>query len=171
MKLIQHSDERSENDLDGGPPKTETDLLVWEDLIESEREKEEKEKLDKIREEKEKLDKIKHKLDRIQDRLDEIKEDSPSLIDSIKIIFSWRNYSVYLSTAWIFSAFSYMGLFFNVYFLTLFPEDYVTLGAIISISNAVAAISRLGGGYVGDVVNRKHLSVIAMFMMAAYNLV
>ncbi|MFW9980696.1 MAG: MFS transporter, partial [Candidatus Thorarchaeota archaeon] len=26
-------------------------------------------------------------------------------------------------------------------------------------------------GYVGDVVNRKHLSVIAMFMMAAYNLV
>ncbi|MFW9925366.1 MAG: hypothetical protein ACFFDM_01225, partial [Candidatus Thorarchaeota archaeon] len=171
MKLIQHSDDRRENDLDGGPPKTETDLLVWEDLIESEREKEKEERLGKIREEKEKLDKIKHKLDRIQDRLDEMKEESPSLIDSIKIIFSWRNYSVYLATAWIFSAFSYMGLFFNLYFLELYPGDYVTLGAIISISNAVAAISRLGGGYVGDVVNRKHLSVIAMFMMAAYNLV
>ncbi|MFW9793498.1 MAG: hypothetical protein ACFFEE_04290 [Candidatus Thorarchaeota archaeon] len=132
LKLIQHSDERSEHDLDGGPSKAEPDLLVWEDLKESERERERKERLDKIKEERAKLNEMRIKLDEIKDKLDEIKEDRPSLIDSLRIIFSWRNYSVYLTTAWTFSAFSYLGLFFNLYFLDLFPGEYVFLGAILS---------------------------------------
>lgn len=101
---------------------------------------------------------------------DTIKE-RPGLRESIRAVFSWRNYSVYLSTAWTFSAFSYLGLFFNLYFLELYPGEYLLLGAVLSLTSLVASISRLGGGYVGDVVNRKHLSVVAMFMMAIYNLI
>jgi MFS family permease len=103
--------------------------------------------------------------------IDDTIEERPGLMESIRAVFSWRNYSVYLSTAWTFTAFSYMGLFFNLYFLDLYPGRYVQLGSILSVTNAVASISRLGGGYVGDVANRKHLSVIAMFMMAIYNLI
>ena len=103
--------------------------------------------------------------------IDDTIKDRLGLMESIRAVFSWRNYSVYLSTAWTFTAFSYLGLFFNLYFLELYPEGYMLLGAVLSLTNVVASISRLGGGYVGDVVNRKHLSIVAMFMMAVYNLI
>jgi hypothetical protein len=45
VKLIPHSDERSEHDLGDEPSKLEWDLLAWEDSIESE-----KERLHKIKE-------------------------------------------------------------------------------------------------------------------------
>nr|KXH71707.1 MAG: hypothetical protein AM325_02395 [Candidatus Thorarchaeota archaeon SMTZ1-45] len=157
--------------MDDGPSKIEHDLLAWEELIESEREREEKERLDKIKDEKEKLNEIKARLDRVRIRLDEIKEDSPSLTESLRTIFSWRNYSVYLTTSWIFTAFSYMGAFFNLYLLEELDWGIVLIGGVLSVVNAISAISRLVGGYVGDVSNRKHLSVVAMFMMAAYNLI
>jgi MFS family permease len=102
---------------------------------------------------------------------DDTFEERKGLRESIKSVFSWRNYSVYLTTAWIYTAFSYLGLFFNLYFLELFPGDYVVLGAVLSLTSIVASIARLGGGYVGDVVNRKHLSVVSMFMLAIYNLI
>ncbi|MHA2026394.1 MAG: MFS transporter [Candidatus Thorarchaeota archaeon] len=102
---------------------------------------------------------------------DDTIKDHSNLMDSIKAVFSWRNYSVYLGTAWIFSAFSYLGLFINLYFLDLFPGEYVILGVILSVANVVSAISRLGGGYVGDVVNRKHLAVVSMLLLAIYNLI
>ncbi|MFW9962434.1 MAG: MFS transporter [Candidatus Sifarchaeia archaeon] len=156
--------------MDDGPSKIEHDLLVWEELIESEREREERERLEKIREEKERLNEIKEKLDIIKGKLVDIKEESPSLTYSLRSIFSWRNYSVYLATSWLFTAFSYLGLFFNLYLLEL-NWEYVLIGAVLSIIIAISAISRLIGGYVGDVSNRKYLSVIAMFMMAMYNLI
>ncbi|MFW9974266.1 MAG: MFS transporter, partial [Candidatus Thorarchaeota archaeon] len=49
--------------------------------------------------------------------------------------------------------------------------EYWLIGAALSFTAAVSAVSRLVGGYVGDVSNRKHLSVIAMLMMAGYNLI
>ncbi|MFW9814137.1 MAG: MFS transporter [Candidatus Thorarchaeota archaeon] len=169
MKLIYHSDERSEHDLDDGPSKIEPDLLAWEDIFESERAKEDFEKIEK---EKEKLDDIKQRLGRVEEKLDEIKNGHPGLIDSIKNIFSWRNYSVYLATGWVYSAFSYLSLFFNLYFVTeLVPGGYVILGALLAITNIFTSLSRLGGGYIGDVVNRKHLSVLSMFMLTIYNLI
>jgi MFS family permease len=171
VKLIQNSDERSEHDLDDGPSKIEHDLLTWEELIESEREREERERLDKIRAEKDSLNEIKIKLDRIEERLERIKEERPSLTSSLRTIFSWRNYSVYLATSWLFTAFSYMGSFFNLYLLQELHWEYVLIGGVFSVVSVISAISRLVGGYVGDVTNRKHLSVIAMFMMAAYNLI
>lgn len=141
--------------MDDEPSKVEPDLLTLEDSIKSE---------------KERLNEIKGRLVKIEEKLDEIKEDSPSLIESLRTIFSWRNYSVYLATSWIFTAFSYMGLFYNLYLLEL-GWEYVLIGSVLSVSSAISATSRLVGGYVGDVSNRKHLSVVAMLMLAIYNLI
>jgi MFS family permease len=156
VKLIQHSDERSESDLGDDPSKLEWELRAREDSI---------------RFEKEKLNEIKERLEKIEERIDEIREESPSLRDSLKAIFSWRNYSVYLATSWVFTAFSYMGQFFNLYALEELRWEYVLIGTVLSMTAAISAISRLIGGYVGDVSNRKYVSVVAMFMMAVYNLI
>jgi MFS family permease len=154
--------------LDDDPSKMEWDLLAQEALMKSERE--ERKRLDEIKVEKDKLQKIREKLGEIEGRLDEIKKETPSFLDSLRIVFSWRNYSIYLVTSWIFTAFSYLGLFFNLYLLKL-NWEYVLIGTVLSITSAISATSRLIGGYVGDVSNRKHLSVVAMFMMAVYNLI
>ncbi|MBY8998441.1 MAG: MFS transporter, partial [Candidatus Thorarchaeota archaeon] len=156
MKLTQHSDERSEPDLGDEPSKLERDLLALEDSIESE---------------KERLNEIKAKLSKIEGKIDEIKKYSPSLIDSLRTIFSWRNYSVYLATSWIFTAFSYMGSFFNLYLYEELHWGYLLIGTVLSFISAISAISRLIGGYVGDVSNRKYLSVVSMLMLAVYNLI
>ena len=121
--------------------------------------------------ERERLDGIKGRLERIEERLNEIKKERPSLRSSLRTIFSWRNYSVYLATSWVFTAFSYMGLFFNLYLLVELDWKYVLVGTVLSLMSAISATSRLIGGYIGDVSNRKHLSVVAMFMMAVYNLI
>ena len=156
MKFIQHSDERSERDLGDEPSKLEWDLLTLEDSIESE---------------KERLNEIKAKLSKIEGKIVEIKEDSPSLMDSLRTIFSWRNYSVYLATSWIFTAFSCMGSFFNLYLYEELHWEFLLIGTVLSFISAISAISRLIGGYVGDVSNRKYLSVVAMLMLAVYNLI
>ncbi|MFW9806210.1 MAG: MFS transporter [Candidatus Thorarchaeota archaeon] len=158
MKLIQHSDDRSEQDVDDEHSRMEWDLLAREESLES------------VREEKEKLQRIRTKINVLEEKLGGMKEEEPSLRTALKTIFSWRNYSVYLITSWTFTAFSYMGLFYNLYLLEL-GWGYVLIGTVLSLMSAISATSRLIGGYVGDVSNRKHLSVIAMAMMAAYNLI
>jgi len=147
-----------EKDLDDEPSRLERDLLTW------------KASMDSVREEKKKLHEIKKRIHKIEEKIDEIKDEKPSLKQSFRTIFSWRNYSVYLATSWVFTAFSYMGLFYNLYLLEL-GWEYVLIGTVLSISSAISATSRLIGGYIGDVSNRKHLSVVAMFMMAVYNLI
>ena len=169
LKLILYSDERSKNDLDDEAKRMEWDLLVRQEEIESERRN--RERIREVKEEREKLQRIRERIDKMKERIDEIKEESPSLVDSLRTIFSWRNYSVYLTTAWVFAAFNYMGVFLNLYLWRELSWDYVLIGVVLSFIAAVSAISRLIGGYVGDVSNRKILSVIAMFMMAAYNLI
>ena len=156
VKLIQHSKERSESNLGDDPSKLEWDLLAREELIQSEREK---------------LAEIKGRLEKFEEKLGEIRESRPSLTDSLRTIFSWRNYSVYLATSWLFTAFSYMGSFFNLYLYDELHWDFILIGFVLSVIGAISAVSRLIGGYVGDVSNRKHLSVVAMFMMAVYNLI
>ncbi|RLI59401.1 MAG: hypothetical protein DRO87_03120, partial [Candidatus Thorarchaeota archaeon] len=92
------------------------------------------------------------------------------LRDSLRAIFSWRNYSVYLATSWVITSFLYMGLFLNLYFLEL-GWEYVMIGAVFSLMNFIAIMGRFMGGYLGDVVNRKHLSVVATLVLAFYNLI
>jgi MFS family permease len=169
LKLIQYSDERSKNDLDDEAKRMEWDLLVRQQEIEAERR--ERERLKGIQEEREKLQRIRERIDKMGEKISEMKEENPSLVDSLRAIFSWRNYSVYLTTAWVFAAFNYMGVFLNLYLNSELGWSYVLIGFVMSFIAAVSTISRLIGGYVGDVSNRKNLSVIAMFMMAAYNLI
>ena len=108
-------------------------------------------------------------LDDKQDTDSERTAEEVGLRDSLKAIFSWRNYSVYLTTGWVITSFSYMGLFLSLYFIDL-NWEYVVIGAIFSFANFVAITSRFIGGYIGDVVNRKHLAAAATFCLAIYNL-
>ncbi|MGY5854430.1 MAG: MFS transporter [Candidatus Thorarchaeota archaeon] len=89
---------------------------------------------------------------------------------SVKDIFAWRNYSIYLLTAWVYNAGFAISSYFNLYLWTLYG-DYILIGAMLTIYFVIAGITRMIGGYVGDVVDRKNLSVIAMLIYAAYYVV
>ena len=95
---------------------------------------------------------------------------TPSLKSSLRAIFRWKNYSVYLMTSWIFNGFLAVQTFLTLYLWTL-GWDYLVLGSIISVTTVVAALSRLAGGYIGDVVDRKRLSVIAFLLASIYFLI
>jgi MFS family permease len=94
----------------------------------------------------------------------------PSVRAALKAIFAWRNYSIYLGTAWIFNATAAIYGYFNLYLYQI-GWDFMTLGIVSSITAIISATARLLGGYVGDIANRKHLSVIGMFLAAIFNLI
>jgi MFS family permease len=89
---------------------------------------------------------------------------------SLRDIFSWRNYTVYLLTAWVFNAMAALWSFFNLYLRTL-QWDFMTIGTTLSVVAVVSVFARLIGGYVGDVVDRKKLAVAAMVITAVYFLI
>ncbi|MCK4485036.1 MAG: MFS transporter [Candidatus Thorarchaeota archaeon] len=97
-------------------------------------------------------------------------EEKPGWRQSLRDIFSWRNYTVYLLTAWVFNAMAALWAFFNLYLRTL-QWDFMTMGATLSVIAIVSVFARLIGGYVGDVVDRKKLAVVAMLMTAVYFLI
>ncbi len=97
-------------------------------------------------------------------------KESKSIRESLRIIFSWRNYTVYLLTAWVYNGFAVVYEFFNLYLRAL-NWDYVLIGTVVTIVVALSAASRLVGGYMGDVVDRKRLSALAMLMLAMYHLI
>jgi MFS family permease len=97
-------------------------------------------------------------------------EEKPGWRQSLRDIFSLRNYTVYLLTAWVFNAMAALWSFFNLYLRTL-QWDFITIGTTLSVVAVVSVFARLIGGYVGDVVDRKKLAVIAMLMTAAYFLI
>ncbi len=87
--------------------------------------------------------------------------------DALAAIFSWKNYRVYLVTAWVFSAAITINSFFNLYFRAI-GWDYTSIGAVVSITTTVSIMMRIMGGYVGDTVDRKYLAVLAMALGAVY---
>ena len=97
-------------------------------------------------------------------------EEKPGWRQSLRDIFSWRNYTVYLLTAWTFNAMAALWPFFNLYLRTL-QWDFMTIGAALSAVAMVSVFARLIGGYVGDVIDRKKLAVVAMLMTAVYFLI
>jgi MFS family permease len=96
-------------------------------------------------------------------------EKKDSLRKSLRAIFSWRNYSVYLITSWIYSGFAVIYSFLTLYLWEI-GWEFIVIGGALTATAALSALSRFLGGYVGDVTNRKNLAVIAMFMMATYHL-
>jgi MFS family permease len=99
---------------------------------------------------------------------DKVKDQPVGIRASLSTIFSWKNYRTYLITAWVFNAFEYLSSFLNIYLWETIPS-YVIIGAIWTILSAISALARFFGGYVGDTVNRKTLSVVSMFLMAIYH--
>ncbi|MEE9539871.1 MAG: MFS transporter, partial [Candidatus Thorarchaeota archaeon] len=97
-------------------------------------------------------------------------EEKPGWRQSLRDIFSWRNYTVYLLTAWTFNAMAALWSFFNLYLRTL-QWDFMTIGTALSAVAMVSVFARLIGGYVGDVIDRKKLAVVAMLMTAVYFLI
>ncbi|MHA2355583.1 MAG: MFS transporter, partial [Candidatus Thorarchaeota archaeon] len=97
-------------------------------------------------------------------------EKKDSLRKSLRAIFSWRNYSVYLITSWIYSGFAVIYSFLTLYLWEI-GWEFIVIGGALTATAALSALSRFLGGYVGDVTNRKNLAVIAMFMMATYHLI
>jgi MFS family permease len=93
-----------------------------------------------------------------------------SLRKSLRNIFSLRNYSVYLVTSWVYSGFAVIYSYFTLYLWEI-KWEFILIGAVMTAVAGFSALSRFVGGYVGDVVNRKYLSVIAMFLMATYHLI
>ncbi len=97
-------------------------------------------------------------------------KERPGWLQSLRDILSWRNYTVYLLTAWVFNAMAALWSFFNLYLRTL-QWDFIAIGTTLSVVAMVSVFARLIGGYVGDVVDRKKLAVAAMLMTAVYFLI
>jgi MFS family permease len=95
-------------------------------------------------------------------------DESVGIRASLSAIFSWKNYRTYLITAWVFNAFEYLSTLMNLYLWDIIP-NFVIIGAFWAVASAIAAVARFFGGYVGDTVNRKTLSVVSMFLMAIYH--
>lgn len=98
-----------------------------------------------------------------------VSEVDTSLRSSLKEIFSWRNYSIYLLTSWIFAAFDKLNYFFNLYLIDI-GWEILFIGTVASTLSVVTLVSRFIGGYVGDVADRKMLSVVGMLIAAMYSI-
>jgi MFS family permease len=91
---------------------------------------------------------------------------------SLKSVLGYGSYSVYLVTAWILGIFgiimqSYLMLFLRDFLVVYLPQIelvYITIGFAVLGYMAVELLARFFGGYLGDNVNRKWLSVLTMFV-------
>jgi len=86
---------------------------------------------------------------------------------SLRTIFSNKNYTVFLTTAWVFSTFNHLSSYFNLYLRAL-GWDVLLIGVVLSISAIFSSIFRLVGGYMGDAVDRKKIAFLAHFTLALY---
>lgn len=98
----------------------------------------------------------------------EVHDQAVSFRASLRAIFAWKNYRIYLITAWVFNAFEYLSSFLNLYLWEII-RNLVIIGAISTAAYAVSAIARFFGGYIGDTINRKTLAVVSMFLMTIYH--
>jgi MFS family permease len=101
--------------------------------------------------------------------LGDIEEDR-GLRSSLKEIFTWHNYTIYLITAWIFNAGATIWPYLNLYLRAL-DWDYILIGAVMTLSGVLTAVFRFIGGYIGDNSDRKNLSVVSMFLIGSYSVI
>ena len=86
---------------------------------------------------------------------------------SLRAIFSNRNYTTFLCTAWAFSTFAFLGSYLNLY-LKVLGWSIILIGTVMSVANAFSSIMRLAGGYIGDVADRKKIAVAAFLVTSIY---
>jgi MFS family permease len=85
----------------------------------------------------------------------------------VQTILANKNYTTFLATAWVFSGFTHLSSFFNLYLRTLGWEVFI-IGVVLSVVAAFSSIFRLSGGYLGDVVDRKKVAISAFFVLGVY---
>jgi len=100
---------------------------------------------------------------------EEVQNQNIGIRSSLKAVFAWKNFRIYLATSWIFSGFLYLQSFFNLYLWSIIPS-LVFIGAVSSLTAIIGTAARFFGGYVGDTFNRKTLSVVSMLILAIYYL-
>ncbi|MBS3794078.1 MAG: MFS transporter [Candidatus Thorarchaeota archaeon] len=115
-------------------------------------------------------EKVAEEGDNWRDAVDkENQEDTEGIRESLRNIFQWKNYRIYLATYTLFSAFGILSRFTNLY-LREIGWSFILLGIVITITSTVATLSRFIGGYIGDIMDRKNLAVIAAAMLSVYYL-
>jgi MFS family permease len=97
-------------------------------------------------------------------------ESDPSWKDSLHSLRSSQNYTVFLLTAWVFNSITAIWYFFNLYLRAL-QWDYLLIGLVLTIVSLISTACRLVGGYLGDLWDRKKLSILAMLIAALYHLI
>ncbi len=90
-----------------------------------------------------------------------------NLRNSLRVIFANRNYTVLLTTMWIFSTFTFLGSYLNLYLRAL-GWEVIVIGGVLSLAAGISTVFRLVGGYYGDVGNRKRIAVGAQLVYAIY---
>ncbi len=105
----------------------------------------------------------------VDTRSQEIEEEK-SFLESLRHIFKWRNYTIYLFTAWIFNAGIAIWSYFSLYLRALY-WDYILIGSVLTFSSILTAIFRFVGGYIGDTTDRKDLAVVSMFLVGIYSMI
>ncbi|MHA1652412.1 MAG: MFS transporter [Candidatus Thorarchaeota archaeon] len=87
------------------------------------------------------------------------------LREAISEVFSQRSYTVFLGTAWVFYTFEVLYIFYNLYLRSL-GWGFLLIGLVGGANMVIAAASRIAGGYLGDITDRRHLAVAAMLFGA-----
>lgn len=94
-------------------------------------------------------------------------EAEQGVFHSLRIIFTNRNYAVFLVTGWMFNCYNHFSSYLNLY-LKVIGWNLITIGVVMSIVSAFSSIARLVGGYIGDVANRKGIAVAAYLILGIY---
>ncbi len=76
---------------------------------------------------------------------------------------------MFLATAWSLYAFESLNIFFNLYLRDL-GWTFLSIGILGAANQAIAALSRIIGGYVGDHVDRKSLAAASMLVVSGFYL-
>lgn len=97
-------------------------------------------------------------------------EGKPSWRDSLHALMASRSYMVFLLTAWVYNSFIAIWYLFNLYLRAL-HWDYILIGLVLTAISLVSTSSRLIGGYVGDIWDRRKLSTLAIFIAALYHII
>ena len=81
----------------------------------------------------------------------------------VRRVMTNKNFTIFLVTAWIYSAFNVMQQYFALYYRDL-GITYTLIGVLGTIFGVIALFGELVSGYLADNFDRKHLATITMGM-------
>lgn len=92
---------------------------------------------------------------------EETKASDMSWWQSLKIVTSNRNFTIYLITVWIYSSMSVLYRYFNLYFRDI-GIPYVMIGFLFSVLLGIRLLGNFVSGYFADNYDRRKLAVVTM---------